>query len=190
MDPSIPCIVLKKCRTTSIETVLFAELFSKLSFTHYFQSSARYAVYYGPVDYKYSSTTHPAQQIPSGSIIHEVFGNITALFPALGLNSVLINYYPNSNSSMPYHSDNESIIAEFSWIVIISLGSTRIISFQDRELGTEYSVQLEHGDILCMSKCSQARIRHSVRDLVLPDFLFGNSPIRVSLTFRRMEAEV
>ena len=92
---------------------------------------------------------------------------------------------------MTFHSDNENVICTDSWIVTVSLGCNRTIGFWDRELGKRYNIRLEHGDLICFSKASQTRIKHSVFSPSPPVITTGDSFIprfrgRVSLTFRKM----
>ena len=82
---------------------------------------------------------------------------------------------------MPRHSDNEDCINEDSYIMTLSLGSTRTMRFTEKVSNTTVAdVELKHGSILVMSKKSQQYYQHEL--LANPD----NTDGRVSLTFRRI----
>ena len=104
-------------------------------------------------------------------------------------NSVLINYYPStqssesaetgSNSYLPYHSDDEAVIQPDSSIVTISLGGNRSINFKAIHNDTEEIKCLtpEHNSLYTMTRSSQGWYRHGIEST-------ESSEDRFSLTFR------
>ena len=105
-------------------------------------------------------------------------------------NSVLINHYtptttsPNlddedSNSYLPFHSDDEPVIHPDSSIVTISLGESRTLSFNPihNELEESKSLTPSHNSVYLMTRSSQGWYRHGIEPA-------ESSNDRFSLTFR------
>ena len=111
-----------------------------------------------------------------------MFTFVSNAFPGLNLNSCLINYYPNSKSSIPFHSDDENCIAPRSFILMLSLGATRTLYF--KRLGSRdknqacLKVDMADGEIIVFSRGSQNFFLHGV-----PSENHGGLP-RLSATFR------
>ena len=112
-----------------------------------------------------------------------MFRYVTNAFPDLVFNSCLLNYYPKSNSSMPYHSDNETHIKPKSYILTISLGSERKMYFKETSTDLNLlSVTLRHGNVLLFSKESQSKYQHGIQPSINT-----NTPLpRISATFRNL----
>lgn len=96
-------------------------------------------------------------------------------------NSCLLNYYPNGNSGMGWHSDNENSIVPNSSIASISLGAARKFSFKQKSDKNSISLVLENGSLIEMKGTSQNHWLHS-----LPKSKKITEP-RINLTFRRMK---
>ena len=109
-------------------------------------------------------------------------------------NSVLINYYPPlddicSNSSLPFHSDNEPEILSDSEIATISIGDIRKISFKPIH-GTPVAV--EHMESICpksnsvyvMTRSSQAWYRHGISNSIATAHQLPVQTGRFSITLR------
>lgn len=96
-------------------------------------------------------------------------------------NSCLLNYYPNGNSGMGWHSDNERSIVPNSSIASISLGASRKFAFKQKSDKTTFSLVLENGSLLEMRGITQSHWLHS-----LPKSKKITEP-RINLTFRRMK---
>ena len=127
------------------------------------------------VSYDYSGMTYPQTVMhPALEPICKAIENELGFLP----NNCLINYYPDGNASMGYHSDSSEELKEGTGVAIVSLGSARHIFYrskQNKELKHEYS--LKSGSLLYMSKDIQGNWMHAIpkeRDV-------GE---RISLTFR------
>ena len=106
---------------------------------------------------------------------------LNELFPFSGINSVLVNYYPDNSSRLPFHSDNEPEICKKSYIFTLSLGSNRYIAFRNAATKqTVATVKLRHGALMLFSRTSQEYFEHSI----LPQTEPTTSSYRISLTFR------
>ena len=121
--------------------------------------------------------------------VSEMFNFVTENFRELDLNSCLINFYPDCNSHIPDHSDNESHIAQSSYILTISLGSSRKMFFKDKDTGLSLvSVALDNGDVLLFSRESQDKYTHgippSLSFVPTGSYLPKSYLPRVSATFR------
>ena len=161
-----------------------------LNFTDYFAKSGRQSIYFGEFPYIYAGGHHEALPINTNQYVFEMFYFIRNTFPLFELNSCLINYYPNSSCSIPFHADDESCIEPGSFIFTISLGATRTLSF--KEVGmccfndfNFLNVEISHGDIVVFSKSSQNKFFHGI----LPEHDIIDSP-RVSATFRKINDKV
>ena len=157
-------------------------LINSLFFTHKFQASGRQAIYFGDVPYVYPGGRHPSRPLVTNRYVYEMFNFISNAFPGLNLNSCLINYYPNSDSSIPFHADDENCIAPRSFILTLSLGATRTLNF--KRLGSRnknqtcLQVDLADGEIIVFSRGSQNFFLHGI-----PSEKHGGLP-RLSATFR------
>jgi alkylated DNA repair dioxygenase AlkB len=164
----------------------FVQLLDSLNFDHKFKSG-RFTQLFGFSKYKYGSTSHNPVDFSENRFINEMFEFVNTTFPDFCLNSCLINYYPDLQSAMPEHSDNESSINENSFIVTISLGYPRRIFFRDSRLGTRFcSVLLRNGSILIFSKRSQSFFTHEIPREPTSFNTDDYSP-RISATFRFLE---
>ena len=171
----------------SFELVTFLE---SLNFTHCFSKSGRQSIYFGEFAYSYAGGQHKAYPLNANQYVFEMFCYIRHTFPLFDVNSCLINYYPNSSSSIPFHADDEPCIEPGSIIFTISLGATRTLSFKQagrccsNEL-IDLNIEISHGDIVVFSKSSQDKFVHGI----LPERGCLHSP-RVSATFRKITGQV
>ena len=159
-DVSLACIHLKN---TPLKPVKLDE-FLLLPFSHNFKISKRQALYFGSEAYTYGNTIHLPKDISSINIIQDIYNKVNSLFDNehFNFNSILVHLYPDLNSFLPFHSDDEVAIAANSLIVTVSLGVSREIVFEDTLKNKTYGVNLEHGDIFIMSKNSQDRFKHGI----------------------------
>ena len=103
------------------------------------------------------------------------------------LNSVLINYFPASQSGassfISKHSDDEPVIAAESEIVTLSIGATRTINFEEihNPDSNKSSLEVVDNSIYSMSRKSQGWYQHSVPPPPL------ETDERFSLTFRSLD---
>ena len=92
---------------------------------------------------------------------------------------ILINYYPDGNSSMGYHSDpiGEKWTNDF---IILSLGATREFIFRNREVKEEkIRYEFKDGDMIYMTDDCQEKYEHSLKKCKQ-----DNTP-RISLVFKK-----
>ncbi|MEM7716500.1 MAG: alpha-ketoglutarate-dependent dioxygenase AlkB [Cyanobacteria bacterium P01_A01_bin.68] len=127
------------------------------------------------VAYDYSNITYPQVEMHSSliSICNKIESDIGFL-----PNNCLLNYYPDGNSTMGYHSDSAKELKLGTGVVIISLGSERCISFRskvDREIKFKY--QLYCGGLLYMDKAVQDNWMHAIPKQ-------NGAGERISLSFR------
>ncbi len=162
----------------------FAELLDSLSFDHKFKSG-RHTQLFGTLPYNYGTVTHVPSNLYENRFVCEIFNFVVKYFPYFNLNSCLINYYPDIKSSIPDHSDNERYIARNSFIVTISLGSSRRIFFKEIKSGLCLcSILLNGGSVLIFSKESQLLFTHGIPPTLTVD-ADDYSP-RISATFRSL----
>ena len=94
-------------------------------------------------------------------------------------NSVLANFYPDGNSHVGWHADNESQIGPI--IASVSLGGLREFSIKNTSLGKHHTIGLQAGSLLVMAGATQKHCKHCIvktKALVEP---------RVNLTFRILQ---
>lgn len=98
-------------------------------------------------------------------------------------NNCLLNLYSDGDSTMGFHSDVTSNLAEHTGIVIISLGSARDLVFRSK---SDHSVRqrfsLRAGDLLEMSAAVQDHWMHAIPAC-------PGAGLRISLTFRQILAQ-
>ena len=130
------------------------------------------------VSYDYSGITYPQVEMPER--LATLCGRIEA---ALGFhpNNCLLNFYPDGESSMGFHSDATEELAEGTGVAIVSLGSEREMTFRYKQDRThEVPRALIPGSLLYMSKEFQSLWLHAIPKL-------AGAGRRISLTFRLME---
>ena len=142
----------------------------------------RQVVHYGERSYSYGRTIHKPSPLPKSGYIKSILNEVDRQFPNFSYNSVLLTLYKDGQSFIPLHSDNEAEITQGSDILTISLGASRLVTFETVTKGAGPSLKLEtcHGSVYSMSARSQALYKHGVlRDNTchLP---------RVSITLRQL----
>lgn len=129
------------------------------------------------VSYDYSGITYPNTPIPDylTDIVNRISDTV-GFIP----NNCLINYYLDGNSKMGYHSDRTDILATNTGVVIISLGSTRILRFRNiNDPNLIIDFPLASGSLFYMTADVQNYWMHSIpRD--------ASCNGRMSLTFREL----
>jgi alkylated DNA repair dioxygenase AlkB len=94
-------------------------------------------------------------------------------------NSVLLNYYRDSNDSVAWHTDREEVLGKNPVIASVSFGQVRSFDIRNKADHSEkYSVRLEHGSFLLMKAGLQENWEHRIAKSVRP------MKTRVNLTFR------
>ena len=141
--------------------------------------SNRKVKFYGDAPYRYGDTYHDPCPVPQNSYVLTIIDQVKLMFPHYSFNSVLINQYDNGSNHIPMHADDETQIKPDSDILTISFGESRIIRFcpKNNVLGSEASINLQHGDVFIMSAVSQKLFKHGISRE------FGKG-MRISLTFR------
>ena len=125
--------------------------------------------------YDYSGMTYPKVAMPAE--LEPVCGSIQS---ALGFlpNNCLLNYYPDGQSSMGFHSDDTEELADGTGVAIVSLGAERGIVFRNKQDRlNEVSYGLPSGSLLYMPRELQFEWLHAIPKA--PD-----AGPRISLTFR------
>ena len=152
-------------------------LCSEIDYSHCLNN--RKVKFYGDAPYRYGDTLHEPCPVPKNSYILTIMDQVKLMFPHYSFNSVLINQYDNGSNHIPMHADDETQIKPDSDILTISFGESRIIRFcpKNNVLGSEASINLQHGDVFIMSAVSQKLFKHGISRE------FGKG-MRISLTFR------
>ena len=137
---------------------------------------ARKTASYG-VAYNYSGMTYPPTEmlpelVPVCQQIHQVVGFTP--------NNCLLNYYPDGQSSMGYHSDTSEELKEGTGVCIISLGASRFISYRSKkDRAIEHKYLLNSGDFLYMDDRVQENWLHAIPKQ-------DEAGERISLTLRQI----
>lgn len=131
------------------------------------------------VPYNYSGIEWP--EAPFTELLRSILDRVT---PAVGFtpNNCLLNFYPNGDSTMGFHSDETDVLEPGTGIAVLSVGAERTITFRriaDTTVTERYA--LPPGSLLLMSPEMQAEWKHAI----LTDGTTNGG--RVSLTFRRMK---
>jgi len=129
------------------------------------------------VAYNYSNITYDA--IPMHPLLIPI---VDKLESCLGYrpNNCLLNFYPDGDATMGFHSDATEELSPGTGIAIVSLGSSRNITFRNKQdKSIEHAYRLLRGSLLHMSAEVQFSWKHAI--LVQPD-----AGARISLTFRQI----
>jgi len=94
--------------------------------------------------------------------------------------SCLLNLYPDGDSGMSWHQDDEPELRKNGSIASLSFGAQRKFSLKHISTGEKRDVLLDHGDLLEMGGETQSHWRHCV-----PKTKRVTEP-RINLTFRQM----
>jgi len=138
--------------------------------------SSRMTTSFG-VSYNYSDISYPDVSMPN--YLDDLISRITNTI-GFTPNNCLVNYYLDGRSKMGYHSDRTDILLPGTGVVIISLGSTRILRFRninDRSIIVDYP--LLSGSLFYMTSDVQNNWMHSIPTSDINDS-------RMSLTFRNI----
>jgi len=99
-------------------------------------------------------------------------------------NNCLLNYYPNGDSTMGYHSDSSEELRDGTGVAIVSLGAERLIVYRSKkDKQVKYKYQLKSGALLYMSKEIQEHWMHAIPKQ-------NGCGERISLTFRQIIKEI
>lgn len=128
------------------------------------------------VSYDYSGISYP--NVPMPDYLNVLVDKINDVI-GFTSNNCLINYYLDGSSKMGYHSDRTDILSPGTGVVIISLGSTRILRFRNNDTRDIVDFSLKSGSLFYMDSDVQTLWKHSI-----PSDDSSNS--RMSLTFRNL----
>jgi alkylated DNA repair dioxygenase AlkB len=129
--------------------------------------------------YNYSQIAYAPTPMPA-----ELEGICTLLAAELGFrpNNCLVNFYPDGDSSMGFHSDSTEGLAPGTGVAIVSVGSVRSIVFRNKQDRTcEFAYPLPSGSLLYMSELIQHDWLHAIPKA-------PGAAQRISLTFRSILA--
>lgn len=137
----------------------------------------REVAWYGdePSAYTYSGTTRQALPWTHALLLLKKLVERTT---NRTYNSCLLNYYPNGNQGMGWHSDDEPEMHHQSGIASVSLGAERKFVFKHKKQPQKVELMLASGSLLLMEGATQTHWLHS-----LPKSRKIASP-RINLTFR------
>jgi alkylated DNA repair dioxygenase AlkB len=153
---------------------LFRHLMSTVTWDE--RMRARKTASFG-VSYDYSQMSYPASPMPPE--LNQLCGMIAAV---LGFypNNCLLNYYPDGESSMGFHSDSSEELVPGTGVAIVSLGAERAMIYRLKaDKSVEATVMLPNGSLLFMSDSMQQDWLHAIPKA-------PGSPPRVSVTFREI----
>lgn len=125
--------------------------------------------------YDYSQMTYPEALMPP-----EIDALCEAIHKRLGFrpNNCLLNYYPDGDASMGFHSDSSEELAPGTGVAIVSLGTARSIVYRSKsDRSVEFDYPLPSGSLLFMTKAVQDDWLHAI-----PKALGVGA--RISATFR------
>ena len=126
--------------------------------------------------FEYSGKSMIPQKIPD--IIQEIKNQVEEDF-GIKFSGILVNYYPDGNSSMGYHSDP----IENKWdnkFIVISFGDTRNFIFREIvNKGNKITYEFKDGDLIYMFDDCQDKYEHSVRKKKV------SGSERISLVFKK-----
>jgi alkylated DNA repair dioxygenase AlkB len=137
--------------------------------------SSRMTTSFG-VSYNYSDISYPDVLIPN--YLDDLIGKISNII-GFTPNNCLVNYYLDGKSKMGYHSDRTDILLPGTGVVIVSLGSTRILRFRNISDRSIVDFTLRSGSLFYMTADVQDLWVHSIP---VSDTYSG----RMSLTFRNL----
>ena len=93
------------------------------------------------------------------------------------INSCLVNKYNDGNNFIAPHRDSELSFGVNPTIIILSIGATRNLYFDENNTTNTFSFELMSGSILIMSGSSQKYYKHYIKK-------DDTTSVRYSLTFR------
>ena len=129
------------------------------------------------VSYDYSGIEYPQTDMPTFLLdICKTIEQVLGFLP----NNCLMNYYPNGNSTMGFHSDSSEELLDDTGVAILSLGSDRHIWYRSKQhKQIKLSYLLKSGALLYMDDHVQQDWTHAI----LKEADIG---ARISLTFRHI----
>ncbi len=154
---------------------LFVELQNSVQWDT--RMAARYTASFG-TPYNYSQMTYEARPmhqllVPISDKLHEKLN--------IQFNNCLLNYYMTGESSMGFHSDDTSNLQPETGVAIVSLGSTRGITYRSKlNHEIKHTFRLQSGSMLYMDSAVQEKWMHAVKKE-------KEAGPRISLTWRAFQ---
>lgn len=134
------------------------------------RQTASFGVPYNYSQMSYGEAPIPDCLMPVSKKLRERLG--------VEFNNCLLNYYPTGDSKMGFHSDDTSVLVPGTGVAIVSIGSTRQITFRSKaNKSEEYAYSLLPGSLLYMDDAIQEEWLHAIRKA-------ETSEGRISLTWR------
>ena len=156
------------------ESEILCEFLSKLS---YHEENGHGVKNFGE-PYKYNGAADATSDTVPPEITL-IIDKIKKEYPDIEINECLVNRYPNGESFISSHSDDEPNINPESSILCLSLGQERGIIFKDKFSGDESTHTMKDRSLYIMTRTSQAYYSHRIdRDTC--------NSVRYSLTFRHL----
>ena len=138
----------------------------------------RLTAWYGDAEKNYAYSGNRFQPLQWTADLLEIKRKVEPLAGVI-FNSVLLNYYRDSNDSVAWHSDNEAELGKQPVIASVSFGQVRQFDIRRKDLHNErYSIRLEEGSLLLMKGDLQQHWEHRISKSTIP------MKPRVNLTFR------
>ncbi|AZC17782.1 MULTISPECIES: alpha-ketoglutarate-dependent dioxygenase AlkB [Pseudomonas] len=153
---------------------LFEQLKASVSWDE--RMRARKTASFG-LPYDYSQISYPA--VPMPEMLERLCPAIEQL---LGFrpNNCLLNFYPDGQSSMGFHSDANEQLVPGTGVVVISLGHARSMLFKHKQSGQIHEYNLGAGSLLHMSDALQTQWLHAIPKA-------PGAGERISLSFRQLQ---
>ena len=130
--------------------------------------------------FNYSQITYPeVEMLPELVPLCKLIDQEIGWYP----NNCLMNFYPDGQSTMGYHSDSMEELKPDTGVVVISLGAERVISFRNNLTEEIHRYEFKNGMLLYMSAEIQDDWCHGVRKQ-------EGAGERISLTFRCVVEDV
>jgi alkylated DNA repair dioxygenase AlkB len=147
---------------------------------------SRYSENYG-AKYMYSGVIRDGNPLPDGEVgvfLKQVMDWVNSDSNA-NMNQMLINWYPDGESYIGWHSDDIRYVVKDSPIYSISLGASRNFQIQSKTKESSLiDIPVEHGDVLVMGGKMQQYYKHQVPKKS------GSRDWRISLTFRSLKEDL
>lgn len=143
----------------------------------------RQAAWYGDENYEYTYSNVTKKALVWTQGLAEI-KLLVEKYSDTKFNSCLLNLYPDGDTGMSWHSDDETELGRDTTIASLSLGADRKFMFKHKSTNEKVSIVLESGSLLIMQGKTQRNWLHS-----LPKTKAVNDS-RINLTFRTIISSV
>lgn len=111
-------------------------------------------------NYKFSGSIHQAKELPT--VLQAIFDWAKSEFNQ-DFNQVFVNWYPDGNSYMGKHADDETQFKKGSHILSVSLGETRTFRIHPKYGGRKVlDIQVKNNTYILMKYPMQQHYKHSI----------------------------